>query len=498
MAAEFLSSAKDIRTPGKNNGYSGNPISETITNGFFTVDQKWTVKYCNKAAENILGIQAKDIVGLNLWEKVADILPVEFYNVYHLAFLQNSPVHFEEYWGRMGSWFDVITYHCDDTLSVSFKSSNKPSQPENPERQLRSLNELYRFVTEVTNDCLWEWNLTSKEFFWIDGGHKRVFGYPIVNALVPQSFWESLLHPEDKERILTRLYKIIKEGSTNVWEDEYRFKKVTGDYAHVHDRGHIIYDNDGNASMMIGATQDISARKSAENKLIQERLTRQKEITYAVLTAQEKERENIGRELHDNVNQILGAAKLYIETAKKDEEHREICLERSCEYIVSVIEDIRKIATTLAMPKMIKGLFESIQFLVDDLTLVYPIKFDFQMYAVNEEEINENLQVDIYRIVQEQLNNILKHAKATWVTINLTRAANEITLLISDNGQGCDLLKVKMGMGIINIISRAELYKGKVTTISKPGEGYELKVVLSLMERINTLSLAMNDSVDPD
>jgi PAS domain S-box-containing protein len=250
----------------------------------------------------------------------------------------------------MGSWSDVIFYYCDDTLSVSFKSTNKPPQAENQERQFKVLNELYRFVTEVTNDCLWEWNFTSQDLFWIDGGHKRVFGYPIVNALIPQSFWESLLHPDDRDRILSKLYKIIADGSSVTWDDEYRFRKANSEYAYVHDRGHIIYDKDGNACRMIGATQDITGRKSAENKLIQERLARHIEITNAVLAAQEEERINFGRELHDNLNQILGAAKLYIETAKYDEEYRDICLERSCAYIVDVIEGIRNIATSLAMP----------------------------------------------------------------------------------------------------------------------------------------------------
>jgi len=498
MAGEFVTTTKDITSSGKNKVYSGSPISETLTNGFFTVDQKWTIKYWNKAAENISGVLAKDIVGMNLWEKFSDIIPAEFYNVFHFAFLQGIPAHFEEYWGEMGAWFDVITYHCDDTLSVSFKSSNKPAQPENPERQLKILNELYRFVTEVTNDCLWEWNFESKDLFWIDGGHRRVFGYPIENAIIPQSFWESLVHPDDKERILTGLNKIISEGTSNVWEDEYRFKKIAGDYADVHDRGLIIYDKDRKACRMIGATQDITARKSAESKLIHERLTRQKEITHAVLAAQEKERTIIGRELHNNLNQILGAAKLYIETAKKDEVYREICLERSCEYIVNVIEGIRKIANTLAMPTMIEGLFESIEMVIADLAIVPPLKIDFQTNGINEEELNEDLEVDIFRIVQEQLNNIIKHAKATWAIINLTRNANEIILFISDNGQGCDLLKTKMGMGIINMISRTELYGGHVTTVSKPGEGYELKVVFTQMEKMNTLSPAMNDSSDND
>jgi len=498
MAVKFLSSAKGIGTPQKNNRYTENPINETIANGFFIVDQEWTVKYWNRAAENILGVRSKDIVGKNLWKKYPDILPIQFYTVYHNVFLQNIPPHFEEYRGEMGAWFDVITYRRDNSLSVSFKSSNTPPNPQLPEQQLKTLNELYRFVTEVTNDCLWEWNLRTQEIFWIDGGHRRVFGYPIENSLVPQSFWESLLHPDDKERILSGLDKIIGEGNVSMWEDEYRFKKADGLYAYVRDRGQIIYDKDGIASRMIGATQDISERKSAENKLMQERLTRQKEITYAVLTAQEKERKHIGMELHDNMNQILGAAKLYIEMAKSDKIYREKWLERASGYIVNVIEGIRKIATTMDMHRMFKGLFESVQMLADDLTMTSPIKIDFQRNGISEEEIEEKLQMDIFRIVQEQLNNIIKHAGATRVLINLTRESNEAILLISDNGQGCDLLNVKMGLGIINMISRAELYHGKLTTASKPGKGYELKVVLSLDKRISFSLPPMSDCTDAD
>jgi two-component system, NarL family, sensor histidine kinase UhpB len=82
--------------------------------------------------------------------------------------------------------------------------------------------------------------------------------------------------------------------------------------------------------------------------------------------------------------------------------------------------------------------------------------------------------------VQEQLNNILKHAKATYATINLTRRGNEIILLISDNGNGCNILEEGKGVGIVNIKSRAEFYHGSVTIVSRPGEGYELKVVFPL------------------
>src|SRR6185436_20734217 len=128
----------------------------------------------------------------------------------------------------------------------------------------------------------------------------------------PQSYWESLLHPDDKIRVLSGLNKIIADGLLCDWEDSYRFKKANGDFAFVHDRGRIILDENGKASRMIGATQDITQKVLLENKLRDERLTRQREITAAVLTAQENERVEIGKELHDNLNQILAVAKMYM------------------------------------------------------------------------------------------------------------------------------------------------------------------------------------------
>jgi PAS domain S-box-containing protein len=483
MAVIFRANANAIKKKG-NKDYPRKSITEIITNGFFTVDRKWTVTYWNKAAEKLLGVQSKDIVGKNLWEKFAGIIPLEFYKVYHKAFLQDIPVHFEEYWGEMGTWFNVITYYCGDTLSVSFKNSNQLRQLEQAkphEEPLKILNEVYRLVTEVTNDCLWEWDLKAGEIFWIDGGHKRVFGYDVENALIPQSFWESRLHPEDKERILTRFKKIITRGIVSIWEDEYRFQKADGNYAYVHDRGHIIYDENKRASRMIGATQDISEKVLLENKLTEERLTRQRELTAAVFAAQEKERTDIGKELHDNLGQILAVANMYLQMAKKNEKNREMYIDKSGDYIEDVIQKVRRIAKNLVIPGThIIGLFDNIRNLLVDLKEIHPIKIEFHKDSIYEKDLDEKLQVIIFRIIQEHLNNILKHANAKHAAIHLSRQANEIILLISDNGKGCNILKPTNGVGIINIKSRADLYHGRVTITSQSGKGYELKVILPL------------------
>src|SRR5687768_13154078 len=101
MALQLLSITNSVKAKGSIQRYQGKPITEIIANGFFTVDRKWTVKYWNRAAEELLGVRAGDIVGKNLWSEFAGILPLDFYAFYHKAFLQDVPVHFEEYWGEM-------------------------------------------------------------------------------------------------------------------------------------------------------------------------------------------------------------------------------------------------------------------------------------------------------------------------------------------------------------------------------------------------------------
>jgi signal transduction histidine kinase len=490
---ETMESAIRSNTDEQNNvsnkhRYPDKPVPDIITTGFFIVDRDWTVRHWNKAAENLLAVRAKDIIGLNLWEVLGRAVPVEFFKAYHKVFLRDNPLAFVSCWEEMGNWLDVVAYHFDGGLSVSFKSRDRPAHLATPEQRLQVLNELYRYVTEVTNDCLWKWDLPAKEFFWIDGGHRRILGYPIVNAIVPQHFWENCLHPDDKYRVLSKLNKVLSTGSATSWEDEYRFRKANGEYAYVRDRAHIIFDEDNRASRMIGATQDVTARRLAEIQLLesekrlgQERLARQKQVTDTILLAHEQERAEIGKELHDNLSQILGAAKMYIELAKTDETNREICLNKSSVFLVTVIESIRKISKKLILPgRQIMGLTESINILLDDLAFLNPIKIEFDFKGVDDEYLNEKLRLDIFRMVQEQLNNIMKHANAGSAKISLMQQASHILLCVADDGNGCNWIKGKEGTGIMNIRSRAESHNGTVTILSGPGQGFELKVELPL------------------
>ena len=225
---------------------------------------------------------------------------------------------------------------------------------------------------------------------------------------------------------------------------------------------------------------DVTERVHLEKALNEQHVTRQRQITEAVIVAQEKERTEIGKELHDNVNQILGASNLYINTAMTDEEMRQELLERSTELVSKAINEIRKISKSLITPGLREiGLIESIEDIIEDIRVAKdaPI-IDLDLVNVSEEQIEDRRKLTLFRIVQEQLNNIVKHARATQVVIRLSLEGNYLVLTVVDNGIGFDAAKHRKGVGITNIISRAELFSGKVEIASSAGDGCVLTVSL--------------------
>ena len=197
------------------------------------------------------------------------------------------------------------------------------------------------------------------------------------------------------------------------------------------------------------------------------------------LTALENERTNIGRELHDNLGQVLAVAKMYIQMAQKWEMKRELYLEKSCDCIVNVMQEIRKLSKALIIPGTdIIGLFDNIKNLLHDFSIMHLIKIEFTNDGIDEKNLDEKLQLNIFRIVQEQLNNIFKHAKADKVHIKLERKGDMIRLKIEDNGIGFDPSRKRNGFGITNIFNRVELEGGKAEIKTGKGKGCCLLVVI--------------------
>jgi len=154
-------------------------------------------------------------------------------------------------------------------------------------------------------------------------------------------------------------------------------------------------------------------------------------------------------------------------------------LHRSVKNLQLAINEIRKISKSLVPPVLeTNGLVDSVNDLIENIQLVNSFAINFHCEKEKLNNLSDKQQLALYRIVQEQFNNIIKHARAHNVIIELTANNNFIDLLIKDDGQGFDPKARRKGVGLTNILSRIELFDGKLEVISSRGTGCTLQVHL--------------------
>jgi len=135
------------------------------------------------------------------------------------------------------------------------------------EKELHSLYERYRFANKAANDVIWDWDVINDTQQWNEAG-TAVFGWTeIVERPVNAQWWLDRVHPDDRKSLHDSFFAVLNCPELNVWHDEYRFRKADGTYAEVMDRGYVLRDEQGQAIRMIGAMQDITDRKHAEDVL---------------------------------------------------------------------------------------------------------------------------------------------------------------------------------------------------------------------------------------
>lgn len=132
------------------------------------------------------------------------------------------------------------------------------------EEKLRTSNERYEIVTNVTNDAIWDWNLLTNEIYW-NKSYERLFGFKNLNQKLDAHQWFGKVHADDRERVINGVMNLIDNGGT-LWEDEYKYIKIDGEQAIVYDRGYLMYDKQGKPVRFVGAMQDITQRKKIENE----------------------------------------------------------------------------------------------------------------------------------------------------------------------------------------------------------------------------------------
>jgi PAS domain S-box-containing protein len=211
---------------------------------------------------------------------------------------------------------------------------------------------------------------------------------------------------------------------------------------------------------------------------------RDREINQAILKAQENERQEIGTELHDNICQILASSQLLLDLAKRSGNlETNKLIDRSKNNITQALNEIRNLSHRMAPIFFEVSSFEGA---INDLLLNmnpdnrYEIHFDFDQ-KITSELVSSDIQLNLYRILQEQLKNIVKYAHASRIKVGLSLCNNAIEMHIIDNGVGFDQGKVKKGIGLMNMQRRTELFWGKFSINTSPGKGCRLLIELPIL-----------------
>jgi len=328
-------------------------------------------------------------------------------------------------------------------------------------------------------------NLTAGVVIVIDAGQIVRFvnekGCSLLEAskeeVIGKNWFDHFVPEKYREKIRKLFLQLLqtKEVPFKDYESVIQTKKNNVRYISWYNT--IIYEEEDQPSGILSLGEDITDKTMLLQRLSMQEETKRQQLVSAVIDAQEKERKEIAAELHDNVNQILTTCKLLLEqeiyTGNKSP-----FIANTAQHLVSAINEIRNISHRLnPMDWENKDFKLAVQEMVDKINLSSRLKVNVMVEGSEYlDSLPSSISLSVFRILQEQLSNIIKYAEATSVRINIYANESSVDFEVEDNGRGFDLKSVTKGLGLRSIYSRAELLGGRVYINTAPAEGCILSV----------------------
>ena len=327
----------------------------------------------------------------------------------------------------------------------------------------------------------------------------RIFG------LLPHEFeptyqgYLARVHPEDRSTTKGFIDRSFQEGQP--FDFEERIVRPDGSVRMLHSQGQWSFDDHQRPVKLVGICQDITERKQVEQQLraanaalaeeLKERTLAEKEIqalTARLITAQEEERKRLARELHDDLSQQIATLSIAASNLKKDIASEDAGAraqsERIQEKLVQLAEGVRRLSHNLH-PAVLEypGLGAALQSYCSEFSALTGIIVSFRAEG-SFERLDPSVALCLYRIAQEALQNVLKHAQIDHAQLTVTRSAGSVCLTVSDAGVGIDTRRARMpqGLGLVNIKERTRLVNGTLSIESQPNHGTALSVTVPISD----------------
>ncbi|HEY0545533.1 MAG TPA: PAS domain S-box protein [Pyrinomonadaceae bacterium] len=360
-----------------------------------------------------------------------------------------------------------VVIRTEQLMAINVKLIEEIIERQRAEEELRRSEAYLTDGQRLSHTGNGAWNVSTGEAFWSEETY-RIYGYDPETKPSYELFLQ-ILHPEDRLRVEQSFERVVRERSD--YEMEFRIIRPVGNVRHIYSVGRPVLNEAGELTEVIGTVMDITERKRAEEERGQ--------LLRRIVFTQEEERHRIARDMHDQMGQQLSALILKLAIMKENcREQPELCEE---------IEQLQGVA---------RQLDRDIDFLVwelrpgglDDLGLVAVLSHYVQSWSrrfgivaelhtsgMEADGMTAEVETTLYRVTQEALNNVAKHAGARNVGILLERRAAYVSLIIEDDGKGFDgeqgLGEGEKGLGLIGMRERTAVVGGTLEIESYPGGG---------------------------
>ncbi|WP_225000296.1 ATP-binding protein [Cesiribacter sp. SM1] len=248
--------------------------------------------------------------------------------------------------------------------------------------------------------------------------------------------------------------------------------------------GFLFYRNTRNKRIISLQTQELQAQRIKELEQAQQLLA-----VNAMLKGQEDERSRLARDLHDGLGGMLSGVKLLLSNMKSSmilTERDAASFAMALDQLDNTIRELRRVAHNMMPESLVRfGLVKALQDFCRAFQTEGQLQINFQVFGM-EARLEANTEIILYRIVQELLNNVVKHAAATEVLVQIIRTENTVSLTVEDNGRGFDSTRSSKGIGLSNIQSRIDYLGGNIDVYSNPQLGTTVTIEFTLKEGQST------------
>lgn len=341
----------------------------------------------------------------------------------------------------------------------------------------------FKDLAERTSDWIWEIDAQNK-YTYSNPVVQRILGYR-PDEVIGRRFYD-FFSEKKKDTLMRDAFQIIAEKAPILAAESYLTHK-RGYEVIVEISGVPLFDKQGNLLGYRGIDRDITARKRAEERV--------RSLSQQLMRTQEIERQRLSCDLHDDLAQELSTLKISLDTLFDDKqeafvETRQVVSDLS-KMVHRIIMNVREMAYGLRPVGLNHlGLVQTIAQYCEDFSAKNRTKVDFFSAGIVESKLDIDTKIMLYRLIQEGLNNIKKHASADSAIIRLVKSFPNIILRIEDNGKGFDIKKQLAGifdeklMGLRIMEERVGFLNGKIKIESRLMQGTKILIEIPLEKEI--------------